>query len=335
MPRLLRRYRARGARGRCADRMLERVPELVEEYSTGAGRDRCPSFFEGFGFPASEAMACGLPVDRQHRRSASGGRRHGWASTGRSSYPQRNPRALAAMRSAKILEEPGRAAQHGPGNARAPHRAQSSAGSEAASGLDRSLRGDPTCCSPSISIGLSVPPGGPGARRRLRRRAALLRRTRTRRASRGARPGPRLRCSSCSRRRFAQRALASSNRLGAMIQRRHLCTCPFADESFDKVICSEVMEHVHDYRACRTRARASDPAATAMVAVTIPTATSEHLYLRSRRRLLRIARCGHIRIFRPQRTGAGPGGRRARHCRRRLRPCAAHALLGAAQRWPG
>jgi glycosyltransferase involved in cell wall biosynthesis len=41
-------------------RMLS-VPELVAEYST-ARVALAPSSFEGFGFPASEAMACGLPV---------------------------------------------------------------------------------------------------------------------------------------------------------------------------------------------------------------------------------------------------------------------------------
>ena len=41
-------------------RMLT-VEELVEQYST-ARIALVPSFFEGFGFPASEAMACGLPV---------------------------------------------------------------------------------------------------------------------------------------------------------------------------------------------------------------------------------------------------------------------------------
>lgn len=41
-------------------RMLT-VPELVEQYST-ARVAIVPSYFEGFGFPASEAMACGLPV---------------------------------------------------------------------------------------------------------------------------------------------------------------------------------------------------------------------------------------------------------------------------------
>ncbi len=41
-------------------RMLT-VPELVAEYSS-ARIALVPSFFEGFGFPASEAMACGLAV---------------------------------------------------------------------------------------------------------------------------------------------------------------------------------------------------------------------------------------------------------------------------------
>lgn len=42
------------------ERMLT-IEELVEQYST-ARIALVPSFFEGFGFPASEAMACGLPV---------------------------------------------------------------------------------------------------------------------------------------------------------------------------------------------------------------------------------------------------------------------------------
>ncbi len=49
-----------GKRITIVDRMLS-VEELVREYAT-ARVALVPSFFEGFGFPASEAMACGLPV---------------------------------------------------------------------------------------------------------------------------------------------------------------------------------------------------------------------------------------------------------------------------------
>jgi glycosyltransferase involved in cell wall biosynthesis len=49
-----------GHRVKLVRRMLE-LDELVEQYST-ARAAVVPSFFEGFGFPASEAMACGLPV---------------------------------------------------------------------------------------------------------------------------------------------------------------------------------------------------------------------------------------------------------------------------------
>jgi glycosyltransferase involved in cell wall biosynthesis len=48
------------ARVRLVRRMLS-LDELVREYST-ARAALVPSFFEGFGFPASEAMACGLAV---------------------------------------------------------------------------------------------------------------------------------------------------------------------------------------------------------------------------------------------------------------------------------
>ncbi len=59
VPRLIRRFDLH-KRVKIVDRMLT-VPELVEQYST-ARVAIVPSFFEGFGFPASEAMACGLSV---------------------------------------------------------------------------------------------------------------------------------------------------------------------------------------------------------------------------------------------------------------------------------
>jgi glycosyltransferase involved in cell wall biosynthesis len=59
VPRLIAKYGLQG-RVKIVDRMLT-VDELVEQYSS-ARVAIVPSFFEGFGFPASEAMSCGLAV---------------------------------------------------------------------------------------------------------------------------------------------------------------------------------------------------------------------------------------------------------------------------------
>jgi SAM-dependent methyltransferase len=91
-------------------------------------------------------------------------------------------------------------------------------------------------------------------------------------------------------------------RTGEMVQGDafHL---PFADATFDRVICSEVMEHVHDYRgAARELARVTRPGGR--VAVTIPTATSENLYLRLGDEYFESPG-GHIRIFRPRDLALG------------------------------
>jgi len=91
-------------------------------------------------------------------------------------------------------------------------------------------------------------------------------------------------------------------RLGALI-RGNAFRLPFADGSFDKVICSEVMEHVHDYRAAaRELARVTRPGGC--LAVTIPTATSEALYLRVGDDYFESPG-GHIRIFRPRQLAHG------------------------------
>jgi SAM-dependent methyltransferase len=90
--------------------------------------------------------------------------------------------------------------------------------------------------------------------------------------------------------------------LGAVLQGDafHL---PFGNETFDKVICAEVMEHVHDYKgAARELARVTKP--NGRVAVTIPTATSEHLYLRTGDDYFESPG-GHIRIFRPRELARG------------------------------
>ncbi len=78
---------------------------------------------------------------------------------------------------------------------------------------------------------------------------------------------------------------------------------PFRDDTFDRIICSEVMEHVHDYRgAARELARVTKPGG--WVAVTIPTTTSEHLYLRLGDDYFESPG-GHIRIFRPRELALG------------------------------
>jgi SAM-dependent methyltransferase len=92
------------------------------------------------------------------------------------------------------------------------------------------------------------------------------------------------------------------NQLGEMTQGDtfHL---PFRDASFDRIICSEVMEHVHDFRgAARELARVTKPGGR--VAITIPTATSENLYLRLGDDYFESPG-GHIRIFRPRELSLG------------------------------
>jgi SAM-dependent methyltransferase len=78
---------------------------------------------------------------------------------------------------------------------------------------------------------------------------------------------------------------------------------PFRDGTFDRVICSEVMEHVHDWKgAARELARVVRVGGR--VAVTIPTATSEHLYLRLGDDYFESPG-GHIRIFSPRTLARG------------------------------
>ena len=107
VPRRIRRYELE-KRVTIIDRMLE-VDELVEQYST-ARIALVPSFFEGFGFPASEAMACGLPVVA----NAVGALPEIVGSDGEAGclVPPRDARALARAIS-DILSEPGRADRMG------------------------------------------------------------------------------------------------------------------------------------------------------------------------------------------------------------------------------
>ncbi len=99
-----------------------------------------------------------------------------------------------------------------------------------------------------------------------------------------------------------RRRATECDRLGALVH-GNAFRLPFADGTFDKVICSEVMEHVHDYRgAARELARVTKPGGC--LAITIPTATSENLYLRVGDDYFESPG-GHIRIFRPRQLALG------------------------------
>jgi glycosyltransferase involved in cell wall biosynthesis len=88
--------------------MLE-VPELVRQYSM-ARVAVVPSFFEGFGFPASEAMACGLPVIA----NAAGALPEVVGTSGEAGrlVAPKDPRAMADA-IAFVLAEPEKAARMG------------------------------------------------------------------------------------------------------------------------------------------------------------------------------------------------------------------------------
>jgi len=107
VPRFIRRHRLEGRV--ILHRQMLTVPELVAQYST-ARAAVVPSFFEGFGFPASEAMACGLPVIA----NAVGALPEVVGTDGQAGrlVPPRDPRALAAA-IADVLSDPERAAGMG------------------------------------------------------------------------------------------------------------------------------------------------------------------------------------------------------------------------------
>lgn len=107
VPKLIRRYHLEG-RVKIVDEMLE-LGDLVEQYST-ARVALVPSFFEGFGFPASEAMACGVPVIA----NAAGALPEVVGTDGRSGIlvPPRDAQAMANA-IAEVLAGPGRAERMG------------------------------------------------------------------------------------------------------------------------------------------------------------------------------------------------------------------------------
>jgi glycosyltransferase involved in cell wall biosynthesis len=112
VPRLIEKY---GIAHRVVlERRWLELPDLIAQYST-ARAAVVPSHFEGFGFPASEAMSCGVPVvasDAGALPEVIGPDGH----AGRL-FASRDPQALATA-IAELLSDPQRCAQMGR-NARA------------------------------------------------------------------------------------------------------------------------------------------------------------------------------------------------------------------------
>jgi glycosyltransferase involved in cell wall biosynthesis len=107
VPKLIRRF---GIEDRVIIRKeMFSVADLVRQYST-ARIALVPSFFEGFGFPASEAMACGLPVIA----NAAGALPEVIGTDGRAGrlVPERDPRAMADA-IIDMLSVPGRVEEMG------------------------------------------------------------------------------------------------------------------------------------------------------------------------------------------------------------------------------
>jgi len=73
---------------------------------------------------------------------------------------------------------------------------------------------------------------------------------------------------------------------------------PFRDHTFDKILCAEVMEHIHeDGRVVSEFFRVLKPGG--VMAVTVPTPFTEHVYGRLSREYFRTPG-GHIRIYSPK-----------------------------------
>lgn len=102
-----------------------------------------------------------------------------------------------------------------------------------------------------------------------------------------------------------ERAEAAGHKVRGGALRGDVFRLPFPDGTFDRVVCAEVMEHVHAYReSLQELVRVLRPGGT--MAVTIPTATTEHLYLRLCDEYFESPG-GHIRIFRPRELACAMG----------------------------
>ena len=175
---------------------------------------------------------------------------------------------------------------------------------------------------------LGVGPGRPRARPRLRVRPPRLRGGPPRRLGGGARRRPRR--GGPGARHARRHGRGGRARPPATRRRRCRATrwpCPFADGTFDRVIASEVLEHIpDDVAAMRELARVLKPGGT--MAVTVPRCVPEAVNWALSDEY-HDTPGGHVRIYRRSTLSAAWLGR-ARADRVPPRPRPALALLVAA-----
>lgn len=95
--------------------------------------------------------------------------------------------------------------------------------------------------------------------------------------------------------RFADFEEKNNSRKSLLFQKADALALPFADNSFDKVICSEVLEHIPDYQGVLAEInRVLKP--DGLLAVSVPRAWPEEICWRLSKAYRKVEG-GHIRIF--------------------------------------
>ena len=237
-----------------------------------------PSLYEGFSLPAIEAMACGVPLvattggalpevvgrRRRHRAARAARRQRGAGRDDPAPLLDDPPTCGASRRrrgpAAGCVERWSLAA-HGRG----------ARSSSTAPGCDRARAGRRHAVLTVDYDRLGLRAGRPPARPRLRRRPPRLRGAAGAAPRGGLRPRRRPSCKDVPR---LLGAMAGAGEVGRRARRPARSTAtplrlPFPDGAFDRVIASEVLEHIPDDRAAIAElARVLRPGGT--LAVTVP-----------------------------------------------------------------